>query len=152
MHQDQIKEMLEYNNGALYWKIDRVSIRVHAKKGDRAGNINSTKKPYRRITIGKKSYLEHRLIWIYHHGEIPDGYVIDHINQDKTDNRIQNLRVVTIGQNNLNNKGKNVVSSRNSKLPYRGQFFFNGKYYSKAFSTEIEAKNWVIEMKNSLVP
>lgn len=37
----------------------------------------------------------HRIIWISVHGVLPDGYVIDHINNDKTDNRIDNLQLLT---------------------------------------------------------
>lgn len=41
----------------------------------------------------------HRIIWISAHGIIPDGYVIDHINNDKTDNRLENLQLLTPEQN-----------------------------------------------------
>ncbi len=41
----------------------------------------------------------HRIIWISVHGMIPDGYVIDHINNDKQDNRIENLQLLTAAEN-----------------------------------------------------
>lgn len=41
----------------------------------------------------------HRIIWISVHGVIPDGYVIDHINNVKSDNRIDNLQLLTPSQN-----------------------------------------------------
>lgn len=41
----------------------------------------------------------HRIIWISQHGVIPDGYCIDHINNDKSDNRISNLQLLTPEQN-----------------------------------------------------
>ena len=44
----------------------------------------------------------HRVIWYYFNGEIPEGMQIDHINGDKTDNRLENLRLVT-PKENLNN-------------------------------------------------
>lgn len=50
----------------------------------------------------------HRMIWEYHNGEIPDGYVIDHISQDSLDNRLSNLRAVT-NSVNLSNSRKNVL-------------------------------------------
>ena len=50
--------------------------------------------------IEGKVYYIHRLIYMWHHGYISD--VIDHINNDKTDNRIENLRDVTQYLNSLN--------------------------------------------------
>jgi hypothetical protein len=55
---------------------------------------------YLRITVLGKSYYAHRLAWFYMNGEWPDQ--IDHINGIKSDNRIENLRNVTVQQNNQN--------------------------------------------------
>ena len=41
----------------------------------------------------------HRIIWIAEHGVVPEGYVIDHINNDKLDNRIENLQILTPQEN-----------------------------------------------------
>lgn len=41
----------------------------------------------------------HRIVWIAEHGVIPDGYVIDHINNDKQDNRLCNLQLLTNTEN-----------------------------------------------------
>lgn len=48
-------------------------------------------------TINKKNYRLHRLIFLYHHGDLPD--VIDHIDRDRANNRIENLRLATPAQN-----------------------------------------------------
>lgn len=45
--------------------------------------------------MGRRLYYEHRLIWVYHYGPIPDGKTIHHINGVKDDNRISNLMLVT---------------------------------------------------------
>lgn len=58
---------------------------------------------YLKLTINKKSYLCHRLAWLYKYGHWPNNH-LDHINGIKTDNRICNLREATIQQNNFNKK------------------------------------------------
>lgn len=57
---------------------------------------------YVRIKIGGKKYYAHRLAWIYAYGSLPD-LAIDHINRDRSDNRIHNLRDVSVSEN-LKNK------------------------------------------------
>ena len=47
-------------------------------------------------------FYRHRVIWYYFNGEIPNGYELDHINGDKTDNSLSNLRCVT-RKENVNN-------------------------------------------------
>ena len=41
----------------------------------------------------------HRIVWIAANGVIPEGYVVDHINNDKKDNRLTNLQLLTPGEN-----------------------------------------------------
>ena len=48
---------------------------------------------------GQKIYSSHRFLWECHNGIIPEGKVIDHINDDKEDNRLCNLQLVTQQQN-----------------------------------------------------
>lgn len=63
--------------------------------------------------LGSKSYLVHRLIWMYLYGYFPEQ--VDHINHIRTDNRIENLREVS----NLENL-KNTSVSKNSKTGING--------------------------------
>jgi hypothetical protein len=58
---------------------------------------------YTRITIKGRRYKTHRVVWALHHGEWPDS--IDHINHDRADNRIQNLRSIPVAEN-LRNKSR----------------------------------------------
>lgn len=47
-----------------------------------------------------KNYLIHRLVWIAFHGAIPEGMQINHIDEDKTNNRLDNLELMTCKENN----------------------------------------------------
>ena len=46
-----------------------------------------------------KHYLVHRLVWEAFNGPVPDGLEINHINEDKTDNRLENLNLMTPSEN-----------------------------------------------------
>lgn len=52
----------------------------------------------------KLSCRVHRIVWIAAHGIIPDGYVVDHINNDKSDNRLCNLQLLTPEENSYKAK------------------------------------------------
>jgi hypothetical protein len=57
---------------------------------------------YNKPGIKNKHYFRvHRLIWEAFNGTIPDGYVVDHINGDKKDNRLENLQLLTWSENLL---------------------------------------------------
>ncbi len=74
--------------------------------------VGSEHKGYRRVNFDGKLILCHRLAWAIHHGEWPKGEV-DHINMNKSDNRICNLRDVNRSQNMVNRnypKGKSGVT------------------------------------------
>src|SRR4051812_2127149 len=53
-----------------------------------------TAKGHRRIGIGNRQRMEHILVWEQHHGPVPDGFQIHHDNENKLDNRIENLKLL----------------------------------------------------------
>ena len=70
------------------------------------------------ISIYDRPYRAHRLAWLYVHGTWPNGG-LDHINRDKADNRIANLRIATDSQN-----GANARRPRNNKSGFKGVYWF----------------------------
>ena len=74
-----------------------------SKEGRKVGAISDE---YKVICFKNKSYGAHILAYIIYHGDdsIPDGCEIDHINGNKADNRIENLRAVTHQENSKNTK------------------------------------------------
>lgn len=76
--------------------------------GERCGTIMSN--GYRGITINGRNRLEHRLIFEAVYGSFYEGE-IDHINQDKLDNRIANLRLATKSGQQYNVSRKKIAST-----------------------------------------
>lgn len=91
------------------------------------GTINGC--GYLRICIDQVSYKAHRLAWLYHYGEWPKN-TIDHINGDRTDNRIANLRDVPHALNQLNlkrHRAGHVPHPKPKKRTHRGSVHFAGR-------------------------
>lgn len=135
----------------LYW-IKSISKYANPKIGNgiRAGGNDSI--GYRIVSISGKPHKEHRLVWIYHNGNIPDGMQIDHINRIRSDNRIENLRLATHSSNRLNSKSNNFSYRKNNKIrPYEANVMINGKTISKSFETKEEAQNWTSKIKLDII-
>lgn len=99
--QDILKDILCYDpeTGLFTWKRQQGKM----KAGSRAGTYREGN--YVLIGIDKEHYFGHRLAWLYVYGEWPED-MLDHINNDRRDNRIANLRKATNQTNGLN-RGKN---------------------------------------------
>lgn len=108
--QELVRELFTYNGGDLFWRNDHT---YRNKAGDIAGFLRND--GYRQIKIFSKPYLTHRLIFLYHHGYLPE--YLDHIDRDRSNNKIGNLREVTGSQNRMNSEPRmgNNGSEKSSK-------------------------------------
>ena len=83
------------------YEANRNGIVRHIKRKKEIGCLN--KHGYYHIAVidnGKrKDFLSHRFIYECFHGQISDNRVVDHINNIKTDNRLDNLQLITISEN-----------------------------------------------------
>ena len=111
MTYEQVRDLFDYReDGNLVWKVKpNKSIPIGAV----AGLKPTTKEKYRRVKINGWDHALHRVIFLWHHGWLPK--VVDHRNQNKFDNKIENLRAATVAQNT-----QNVNASPRGKVPYKG--------------------------------
>lgn len=95
---NRVRELLAYDDttGIFRWRETRGGIRAGAIAG--RVNVNG----YVEIGIDGRLVGAHRAAWMHANGAIPAGHVVDHINGNKRDNRLGNLRVVTVAQNGRN--------------------------------------------------
>lgn len=109
--QDLVRELFDYNEatGELIWK---VSTAIRIKIGDVAGSLNKIS-GYYQVMINNKNYRLHRIIWLWQYGYTPT--TLDHIDRDRTNNKIENLREVTVSENN-----QNKSLSSNNTSGYKG--------------------------------
>ena len=105
--QEYVKSLFYYKDGDLYWKKNIGNIKVNTKAGS---VLNSG---YRSIVFNKKRYQAHRLIFLFHHGYLPQ--YIDHIDGNRLNNFVENLRPATKSQNSMNKQfnAKNTSGYRN---------------------------------------
>ena len=113
------------------------------KAGEVAGHHN-WHTGYEEVWIGSRNMVVHRVCWVLHYGKEPD-LVLDHINRNPTDNRIENLRDVSRSINALNRGHKNTNSTGFRGVTKSGQRFMAGirldyKFHSLGcYSTAEEA-------------
>ena len=129
-----LKDLFEYKDGNLYWK-QKTSKKSHIKVGDEAGTVSNR---YKRVSINKKLYLNHRIIFMMHHGYMPE--FIDHIDNNSLNNRIENLREATFCENQHNAKLRKDNKSGVKGISWHSRF--------KKWSAKITVNKKVIYLGN----
>lgn len=110
LDKDTLRSLFDYNHevGSLVWKN---SPNARTPAGSELGCV--AKNGYVVTLINRKNYQVHRLVWAYFNNETPK--MLDHINRDKQDNRIENLRPCSNVEN-----GRNMGISKNNKTGKKG--------------------------------
>jgi hypothetical protein len=139
--QERLKEVLYYNpeTGNFTNNVRRAN--RHA--GERAGCVNAL--GYIKVSVDGKQYLGHRLAWLYVYGEMPKQ--IDHINCERSDNRIANLRPCNDKLNHQNvvrahkdsTSGKLGAYCYGKKGRFRSRIMVDGKAQHLGCFDSIEA-------------
>ena len=127
--QERLHEMFEYRDGNLYRKISL----GRTKAGDKVGFLND--KGYVAVNIDNQCIGLHRIIWMMQHGEMPS--LIDHIDGNRQNNKISNLRLADRFGNAQNKRmhrnntsGVKGVSWHKRAAKWKAQIVCNGKHYN----------------------
>lgn len=148
--QEELHTLLEYRDGKLFRKVNSGP----SKAGDEGGCLSGI--GYRIISVKNKLYLEHRLIWIMH-GNDPVDF-LDHIDGDKLNNRIENLRPAAKTENGWNTKLKSNNTSGikgvcwcKRRMYWYGRVRFKGKvHFAGYFKDKDECVKAVRELREKL--
>lgn len=124
MTQDEVRRIFEYEARGTLRRIDGAGRKPYpfSPMGSGGGYLGFSHR-------GRKHYL-HRLIWLYHHGTVPG--MIDHVNGDRRDNRIENLRACSNAQNQYNS-----VRKTNNRSGFKGVAFYRAKPTTKPWRARI---------------
>jgi hypothetical protein len=154
-----VRAALDYdpNTGRLTWRYRHdCPPEWNARfSGAEAGSPHS--KGYIRIMLDGERYFAHRLAWCHAYGEDPHND-LDHINRNKTDNRIANLRKAT-DYENMSNRSAPNKDGRTSYLGvdqmpdglFRAQIrFYDNRFYIGRFDTAKDAYRAYVGVKRLL--
>lgn len=144
--QARLKELLAYDpdTGIFRWLKTGPGRRLDLVAGYESNG-------YIQITIDSKHYYVHRLAWLFTHGYMPEND-IDHIDRDKANNRLDNLREVSQTCNNRNTgnprdntSGVKGVYWHRQRNKWRAQICINGKKkhlgYYENFDDAVRARH-----------
>lgn len=105
---DTVRRLFDYKNDQLIWKTNNNPDYIGKPAGSRTPN-----KRYQAVRVDGRHCKVHRVVFLWHHGFLPN--LIDHIDGDPHNNRIENLREAT---NSINQRRKR--SAKNSSSKYKG--------------------------------
>ena len=146
-----MKVRLMYDGSSLVWLNTGVKRWDARFAGKKAGAVR--RNGYVSVNIGGKMFYEHRLVWLIFFGPIRDGLQIDHINHNRGDNRILNLRLCcpacnakNLSMNSTNRSGHNGVSFDSERGLWRSYVTVQGSHINIGRFADIES---AISARNS---
>ena len=132
---ERVRQLLSFDpeTGIFTWR--EKPCRGWKKAADMTAGTLTVNGGYIRIIIDRRGYMAHRLAWLMAHGNEPLDQ-IDHINGNKSDNRIANLREATGSENQQNRcvsknnrSGSMGVSFNRRKSMWKAQIKVKGKIH-----------------------
>lgn len=107
-------ERFKYQDGVLVWKDGQCAGKVAGcRRSDGYWALNS------RNTV----HLRHHIVWEMYHGTVPDNHFIDHIDGDRGNDRIENLRLAT-----LKESARNVSKHKDNQSGFKGVTWYKRRY------------------------
>ena len=152
---ERLREVLTYDaeTGDFFWL---VATAQRVRVGDVAGGIHPS--GYRQIVVDGRLYMAHRLAWFYIYGAWPTNQ-IDHINGDRADNRLANLREATNAENSQNqrhpsaNNQSGFLGVSKDRSRWKARIMVGGRHrHLGYFDSPEEAHTRYLEAKATLHP
>lgn len=135
----RLRELMRYEpDGTIRWRELSHPNRKAGPLGAPAGHGGRLQ-----MRIDGRMYYVHRLVWLYHYGVWPD-HQVDHENRNSRDNRIENLRDATNGQNQQNRippRGGVSFDKRKADRPWRARIMVNERSISLGYYDTWELAN-----------
>ena len=126
LNKQMLNELFEYRDGEIYYKVSR----SRNKAGSKAGTYRKHDNAYQ-VIIGGKHYLVHRVVFMLHHGYMPE--MVDHIDGNRANNKIENLRQADVNQN-----AQNAVKRKDNTSGVKG---VNWSKVDKCWRVRVQCKN-----------
>ena len=136
--QKELQEAFFYDEetGMLHWKIrPSTNIQVGTVAGYKSND------GYCYLKLKGREYLAQNIIWILNYGDIPIDLQVDHADRNRSNNVLENLRLATQRQQNINQSARGFSFCNRVTNPWKVAHRINGKsYYIGIYSTALQAR------------